>query len=261
MFLPNDPCVLDDLTDFEARLLSKRIPFMKITALPRGKQQGIVGSVINVPSDVDQTCENLPRTPSSAGIIPVKLKRKQEYKSHVFYEHVRPQKVIEGFEWLKNNNPHYHHVIDSSAQWEQTSTAEDKELWDHLTLPMSLDNTNEEDLHQGSIDPQQQGADAPQQGSSAPQQQGSSTPHQGSIAPQQQGSNAPQQGSSAPQQQNSDAPHQGSNAPQQQGSSTPKQPGFSTPHQGSITPQQQGASTPKQQDSIAPNQGSSVPQE
>ncbi|XP_078312811.1 uncharacterized protein LOC144619258 [Crassostrea virginica] len=66
MSLPEETCILDDLTDFESRLLAKRIPFMKITALPRGRQRGILGSVINVPSDVDETCEALPRTPTSA---------------------------------------------------------------------------------------------------------------------------------------------------------------------------------------------------
>ena len=135
MALHQEPCILDELTDFESRLLAKRIPFMKITALPRGRQRGIVGSVINVPSDVDQTCELLPRTPVSSGIIPVKLKRKQEYKAHVFYEHVRPNKVLEAFHWLKRNNIHYQDVIDASDVWEETFTREDVELWDHLTQP------------------------------------------------------------------------------------------------------------------------------
>ena len=133
MSLPEETCILDDLTDFESRLLAKRIPFMKITALPRGRQRGILGSVINVPSDVDETCEALPRTPTSAGIIPVKLKRKQEYKSHVFYEHVRPNKVVEAFHWLQVNNIHYQEVTDTTDNWEENSSVQDSELWNHLT--------------------------------------------------------------------------------------------------------------------------------
>ena len=143
MALHQEPCILDELTDFESRLLAKRIPFMKITALPRGRQRGIIGSVINVPSDVDQTCELLPRTPVSSGIIPVKLKRKQEYKAHVFYEHVRPNKVLEAFQWLKKNNIHYQDVIDTSDVWEETFTQEDSELWDHLTQPKGQNGDEE----------------------------------------------------------------------------------------------------------------------
>ena len=103
---PEDSSILKELTDFEARLLAKRILFMKVTTLPRGRQKGIIGSVINVPADVDHTCESLPRTPSSPVIIPVKLKRKLEYKSHIIYQHVRPNWIYEAFKWLKDNNFH-----------------------------------------------------------------------------------------------------------------------------------------------------------
>jgi len=135
MALHEEPAIINELTDFESRLIAKRIPFMKITTLPRGRQRGIIGSVVNVPSDVDETCNMLPRTPTSAGIIPVKLKRKQEYKSHVYYEHVRPNKVLEAFQWLKENNHHYAEVIDASDKWKETFTAEDSNLWNHLTQP------------------------------------------------------------------------------------------------------------------------------
>ena len=85
--------LLSTLTNFESRLISKRIPFMKIIALPKGKQKGIIGNVINVPSDCDATCSELPRSLYSSGIIPVKLKRKLEYKGYVIYENIRPNKV------------------------------------------------------------------------------------------------------------------------------------------------------------------------
>ena len=113
MAIPEAPKEIKDLTSFEARLVSKRIPFMKIMALPKGKQRGIVGSVVNVPADIEETCDVLPLTPSSAGFIPVKLKRKQCYKGHVYFENVRPAVVLSALQWLKENNPHYKTVTEA----------------------------------------------------------------------------------------------------------------------------------------------------
>jgi hypothetical protein len=141
VFIGNN--IMNELTDFESRLLAKRIPFMKITALPRGRQRGIIGPIINVPSDIDKTCNNLPRTPISSGIIPVKLKRKQAFKNHVFYENVRPHKVLNALRWLQENNRHYQDVIDVSDSWTENSRLEDDELWDHLTKSPVL-NCDEE---------------------------------------------------------------------------------------------------------------------
>lgn len=83
MSLPETPEELWDLIDFECRLLAKRYPFMKIVQCPRGRQKGIIGQVINVPLDAEAVCAKLPRTSTSAGIIPVKLKRRKAFKGHV----------------------------------------------------------------------------------------------------------------------------------------------------------------------------------
>ena len=80
----------------------------KILALPRGRQTGIRGSVVNIPINAEQVCSSLPHTPNSAGLIPVKLKRKKEYT--VFYEHIRPDRVQIALDWLKQNNKHYINV-------------------------------------------------------------------------------------------------------------------------------------------------------
>ena len=49
---------------------------MKLLALPRGKQNGIKGAVVNVPVEAKVVCDSLTMTISQAGIIPLKLKRK-----------------------------------------------------------------------------------------------------------------------------------------------------------------------------------------
>jgi hypothetical protein len=91
MSLPDIPVELADLTDFECTLLAIRYPFMKIVQLPRGNQRGIIEQVVNV-VDAGAVCSKHPRILSSAGIIPVMLKRKKSFKGHVQYHHVRPEK-------------------------------------------------------------------------------------------------------------------------------------------------------------------------
>ena len=60
----------------EIRSLSLRVPFMKMVALPSGKQRCIHGPAVNVPSKLDSVCTVLPRLPSQSELIPLKLKRK-----------------------------------------------------------------------------------------------------------------------------------------------------------------------------------------
>lgn len=66
---------------------------MKIIGLPRGKQKAIHGCVVNVPVDPDETCDVLPRLPSSSTIT-VKLKGKLMYRGHVLKQSIRPWKVL-----------------------------------------------------------------------------------------------------------------------------------------------------------------------
>ena len=47
------PPELNDLNVLELRLISLRIPFMKLLALPSGKQQSIHAPAVNVPSKID----------------------------------------------------------------------------------------------------------------------------------------------------------------------------------------------------------------
>ena len=128
------PPEINCLTNLEARLLSTRYPFMKLVSLPRGKQPGIRGAVVNVPVSAENVCHLLPRTPSQAGIIALKLKRKIMYKHHYAYEHIRPNHVKEAFKILKENNQFYENV-NTNCNWESDCHSEDVELWQQLTPP------------------------------------------------------------------------------------------------------------------------------
>ena len=58
------PSELSRLNVLELRLICLRVPFMKMVALPAGKQKSIHGPAVNVPSKVDTICNVLPRLPS-----------------------------------------------------------------------------------------------------------------------------------------------------------------------------------------------------
>ena len=81
------PHQLSGLNMLELRLMCLRVPFMKMVALPSGKQRCIHGPAVNVPSKVDTICTVLPRLPSETELIPLKLKRKLAYRGHYMYDY------------------------------------------------------------------------------------------------------------------------------------------------------------------------------
>ena len=105
--LPQIPPELSDLNALELRLICLRLPFMKMVALPSGKQRSIHGPAVNVPYKVDTICDMLPRLPSQSELVPLKLKRKLTYRGHYLYDYVTPQKLLEALRFLKANNPLY----------------------------------------------------------------------------------------------------------------------------------------------------------
>ena len=66
---------LRGLNALELKLIFLRVPFMKMVALPSGKQRSIHGPAVNVPSKVDTIFDVLPRLPSQSELVPLKQKR------------------------------------------------------------------------------------------------------------------------------------------------------------------------------------------
>ena len=163
------PPELSSLNALEIRLISLRVPFMKMVALPSGKQHCIHGPAVNVPSKLDSVCELLPRLPSETELVPFKLKRKLAYKGHYMYDYVHPDKVMSALRWLKANNPLYKDVVINEG-WVNDSLAADSELFNGLTEPteesmdtdntctteecMDTDNTTEESMDIACAQPQ-----------------------------------------------------------------------------------------------------------
>ena len=127
LHLSEIPPELYDLNALELRLIYLRVPFMKMVALPSGKQRSIHGPAVNVPSKVDTICDMLPRLPSQSELVPLKLKRKLAYKGHYMYDYVTPQKLLQALRFFKANNPLYVDV-DINEEWLEQAIANDTEL-------------------------------------------------------------------------------------------------------------------------------------
>ena len=148
MELEEIPDELKDLNNLELHTISKRILFMKLVKLPRGKQKGIKGATVNVPTDLGPACTLLPRIPTDVHIISLKLKRKLEYRQAYLHDTIRPEKVISALHYLKNNNPLYTD-IEINEDWIQTWQEMDQELYDRI-FDIDEDHENNEETSQAS---------------------------------------------------------------------------------------------------------------
>ena len=111
----------------EVRLVAKRIPFMKMVALPKGKQKKIIGPAVNIPTSLTPICTVLPRLPSTAQMVPLKLKRKLSYKGHYMYQYIRADKVIDALRWLKANNP-LNADVEINTNWQKGWKESDSDM-------------------------------------------------------------------------------------------------------------------------------------
>ena len=104
------PPELASLEKLEQILVSQRIVFQKIVVMPKGQQRKIRGAICNVPVSCEEMCHVLPRPPDSSGIIMLKLKRKLQFRGHVYFQAVRPEVVLHALQWLQRNNELYEKV-------------------------------------------------------------------------------------------------------------------------------------------------------
>ena len=129
--LDDVPPELANLKLLEVRLISLRIPFLKMVSLPVGNQKSIHGPAVNVPSKLDTLCIELPRLPSQSELIPLKLKRKLSYKGHYLYDYVTPERLLNALRYLKANN-HYYKDISINENWITHALEDDEDLMSSL---------------------------------------------------------------------------------------------------------------------------------
>lgn len=97
------PTQLSGLTQVEEMLIAKALPIMHIYIKPGG-QRGYSGHTINLPQNVSELAQSLPRYPKDLSIIIVRAKGKGNFVKNLS---VRRQVVSDAIHWLIKNNPHY----------------------------------------------------------------------------------------------------------------------------------------------------------
>ena len=107
MYVDNIPTELASLEKLEQILVAQRIVFEKIIVMPKGQQRKVKGAICNVPVECDETCKVLPWPPERSGIIMLKLKRKLEFRGHVYFQAVHPEFIVDALIWLKMNKVEY----------------------------------------------------------------------------------------------------------------------------------------------------------
>ena len=106
-----------NLTELESSLISKSLVFMKIFKKPKSRMAAIKDRCVCVPIDdqtINETLNQLPRTPSEACIVPIKLKRKKEYKNVHLNEYVDVEKIHRALETLKECGHSEYQFYESS---------------------------------------------------------------------------------------------------------------------------------------------------
>ena len=92
------------LSELEQCMIARNLLFMKLHQKPKSRMAGVKDRIVNVPvheDDIMDTIKSLPRTPHEAGIIPVKLKRKKEYKNTHKEEYISVSKIKAALKTLK----------------------------------------------------------------------------------------------------------------------------------------------------------------
>lgn len=154
MFVDDIPIELSTLEKLEQILIAQRIVFQKIVVMPKGQQRKIKGAICNVPVECDKTCQIPPRAPESSGIILLKLKRKLQFRGHVYYQAVRPEIVLNALNWLKANNELYKTITIDIDRIDRNLTALEATSIPECTTSTSTDveqPMNEQDMSTDDI--------------------------------------------------------------------------------------------------------------
>lgn len=101
---PDIPKVLQELTPLEERMVSPVVPFMQIRDLmpfALNPQLGIKGSVVNIPVEIPEMVQTLPRLDDKLQTIQLKFKRHETHARPYMFEAIVPDAVVSGLEFLR----------------------------------------------------------------------------------------------------------------------------------------------------------------
>ena len=122
---------------------------MQIKELPHGKQYTMHETVVNVPTSIETTIQTLPRTNTMMRPYLSNWKKKQNYKSHDYFQNIRPRKIMIALQWLLENSALYKNAnININRQWldnyfSQASSNGHCHEETHITLADQKQNINQ----------------------------------------------------------------------------------------------------------------------
>ena len=105
------------LNRLEAHTLKRVIPFMRTAHIPRSNELKVMGPLINVEAEIEETMENF--VPIDQKFIPCALKRKPKYPGAYIEEVIDKEKVLAYFQYFKENNHLYSDIDFNHETFEQ----------------------------------------------------------------------------------------------------------------------------------------------
>ncbi|XP_048585314.1 uncharacterized protein LOC125568046 [Nematostella vectensis] len=152
MAFPDKPDFFD-LNELECRLLAPRIAFQKLMQAPSGRQLKIHGNIVNVPADVTNTVNILPRLQNQTATIKVNLKRMLKCKSSALSLNVRPYKVLQAANWLITHSSLYidEGIVLNNDWINQYNRADNDEINEKVQSD-TIDETDDNDIDSEGLD-------------------------------------------------------------------------------------------------------------
>ena len=136
------------LTELENSMIALNIIFQKVFKLPKSRWPAMKDKTVNIPifeTDVLNTVKSLPRTPRDAGIIPINLKRKLEYKNSHMTQYISVPKLIKALNTLKEMGNPYYQFIPMSINFADECRDNDLEGFQFIYPEDEIHNNIEEE--------------------------------------------------------------------------------------------------------------------
>ena len=104
LYIYDFPVELRCICQLERVFIARRLQFKKVTIMPKGQSRKFKGAICKVLIDIVSTCNSFPRPADSNGLVIVKLKRKLEYRGHVYFELLRSRFIFRILQFKKKKN-------------------------------------------------------------------------------------------------------------------------------------------------------------
>ena len=112
--IPSVPCELKNVNRLERVLICRRILFKKVTIMPKGCFSTFKGAICNIPVETNDIVNVITCGADNNGLMYkgqyAKLKRKFNFRGHVYLETASPKTMQLALVYLKQNYPFWHDI-------------------------------------------------------------------------------------------------------------------------------------------------------